>query len=555
MPDRQPIRVLLIEDDEDDYILTKDLFRALPHGKFHLDRVASYDAALEALTECEHDLYLVDYRLGRHTGLELIEEVRRRGCTTPMIMLTGQIELEIDVQAMRAGAVDYLVKDRLDASMLERSMRYALQQNRHEDLIRRVNQELEERVRARTAELANLNQTLQVEIQERQRAEDALREAGQRKDEFLATLAHELRNPLAAVSSALQLLQPLPVDPQQVAELHQIMSRQLEQLVRLIDDLMDMSRISRGKLTLRREHVAIDAIVNAALDVSRPFINQGNHELQVVLPAESLYLDADRVRVAQIVSNLLVNAAKYTPAGGRISLEVERDGDFVLIRVTDNGIGIPPAMLPKIFELFTQVDSSKTRSHGGLGIGLTLVKTLVEMHGGAVEAYSAGVQQGSQFVVRLPIAAPLEPAEEATRLPTREAATIPRMRVLIVDDNESAAYLLERLLHRLGQDVHAVNSAHAALEVLLRERPQVVISDIGMPEMSGYELAQAIRAQRGMHQPTLIALTGYGKDSDRLEAARSGFDYHLCKPVSLQALTQILGMLIPPKRSDNEPDR
>jgi CheY-like chemotaxis protein len=177
------------------------------------------------------------------------------------------------------------------------------------------------------------------------------------------------------------------------------------------------------------------------------------------------------------------------------------------------------------------------------------------MHGGAVEAYSAGVQQGSQFVVRLPIAAPLEPAEEATRLPTREAATIPRMRVLIVDDNESAAYLLERLLHRLGQDVHAVNSAHAALEVLLRERPQVVISDIGMPEMSGYELAQAIRAQRGMHQPTLIALTGYGKDSDRLEAARSGFDYHLCKPVSLQALTQILGMLIPPKRSDNEPDR
>lgn len=545
MPDRQPIRVLLIEDDEDDYILTKDLFHALPRGKYHLDRVASYDAALELLSECTHDLYLVDYRLGRKTGLELIEEVRRRGCTAPMIMLTGQIELEIDVQAMRAGAVDYLVKDRLDGAMLERSMRYALQQSRHEDLIRRVNQELEERVRARTAELAHLNQTLQVEVQERQRAEDALREASQRKDEFLATLAHELRNPLAAVSSALQLLQPLPADPQQVAELHQIMSRQLEQLVRLIDDLMDMSRISRGKLTLRREHVAIDAIINAALDVSRPFINQGNHELQVVLPAETLYLDADRVRVAQIVSNLLVNAAKYTPSGGRISLEVERDGDYVMIRVVDNGIGIPPAMLPKIFELFTQVDSSKTRSHGGLGIGLTLVKTLVEMHGGAVEAYSAGVQQGSQFVVRLPIAAPLEPAAEATRPSTSESAVIPRMRVLIVDDNESAAYLLERLLHRLGQDVHAVNSAHAALKVLLQEQPQVVISDIGMPEMSGYELARAIRAQQGLYQPTLIALTGYGKDSDRLEAARAGFDYHLCKPVSLQALAQILGMLPP----------
>jgi signal transduction histidine kinase len=541
-----PTRVLLVEDDEDDYMLTKELFREL-RDAYHLDRVADYESAVRALSECSHDLYLVDYRLGRRTGLELITEARAQGCAAPMIMLTGQQEREIDVQAMRAGAVDYLVKDRLDASILERSMRYAMQQKRHDELIRRVNLELEQRVRLRTAELDSLNRTLQSEVLERQRAEAAVREASQRKDEFLATLAHELRNPLAAVNSALQLLQPLPPDPAQVSELHQIMRRQVEQLVRLIDDLMDMSRISRGKLTLRRERVAIQDVIHAALDVSRSFVSAGNHELTIEMPREPVYVDADRVRIAQIVSNLLVNSAKYTPQGGKIVLRVVVEGRRVVIHVVDNGIGIPAEMLPRIFDLFTQVDSSKTRSHGGLGIGLTLVKTLVEMHGGEVQVASDGPGHGSRFTVLLSQAdAPaklVEPPSPPT--PVVALPQLPRMRVLIVDDNESAAYLLQRLLNRLAQDVHSVNSAADALKIIGDVQPQVVISDIGMPEMSGYELAKAIRHRTDLPQPTLIALTGYGKDTDRMEAVRSGFDYHLCKPIGIDALAQILQMVSP----------
>lgn len=544
--DEETIRVLLVEDDDDDYILAKDLFQQFTRGKYHLDRAADFESALAALAACNHDLYLVDYRLGKHTGLELIAEARRRGCAAPLIMLTGQQEFEVDLQAMRAGAVDYLVKDRLDAPMLERSMRYALQQKRHEELIRRVNQELEERVRARTAELDKLNQALKSEVHERQRAEAAVREASQRKDEFLATLAHELRNPLAAVSSALQLLTPLPADKNQVGELHQIMHRQVEQLVRLIDDLMDMSRISRGKLTLRREHFALAEVIHAALDVSRPFVTAGDHEMTVELPEAPIYLDADRVRITQIIGNLLVNAAKYTQRGGKIRIAVRQEQKRAVIDVIDNGIGIPAEMLPRIFELFTQVDSSKTRSHGGLGIGLTLVKTLVEMHGGQVEAASDGPQRGSRFTVYLPLAdvsdvAMLPPDEHKQEEPT----ALPRMRVLVVDDNESAAYLLQRLLRRLQQEVHTVNSAVEALEIIGTFRPLVVISDIGMPEMSGYELARAIREREDLPQPTLIALTGYGKDTDRLEAVRSGFDYHLCKPISLEGLTEILRAIAP----------
>lgn len=540
------VRVLLIEDDDDDYVLAKDLFRELPRGAYHLDRVADYTSALEALEAGGHDVYLIDYRLGQRTGLELIEEARRRGSNAPLIMLTGLQEHEVDLKAMQLGAVDYLVKDRLDASALERSMRYALMKKRHEEQIRRVNQELELRVQERTAELERLNAALQREIVERKRAEEAVREASQRKDEFLATLAHELRNPLAAISSALQLLHPLPADAAQLAELHQIMRRQVEQLVHLIDDLMDMSRISRGKLQLRRERVALDDTVHAALDVSRPFIDAGRHHLQVSMSPQPIFVDGDAVRIAQVIGNLLVNAAKYTPPGGTISLKVDVADDQAVISVRDNGIGIPPQMLPKIFELFTQVDSSKTRSHGGLGIGLTLVKTLIEMHGGSVEARSEGAGHGAEFIVRLPLAA--SRADDPPRPPLPAPIQRPRpqrRKVLIVDDNESAAYLLQRLLERLDQDVIRVHSALEALAILPDVSPDVVISDIGMPEMSGYDLARAIRERNEMPQPVLIAVTGYGNDHDRQEAARAGFDHHLCKPVSLRDLEVLLDAAIP----------
>ena len=540
-----PVRVLLIEDDDDDFFLTKSLFEELPQGAYQLERVAEYSAALHELDNSRHDLYLVDYRLGQYSGLDLLEEANKRGCNAPLIMLTGQREREVDLRAMQAGAVDYLVKDELTATSLERVMRYALQKKRHEETIRRVNQELERRVHERTAELEQANAHLQNEIAERKRAEEALRQADRRKDEFLATLAHELRNPLTPLVGAMQLIEMQPDDVEQVKRLRQMMGRQLELLVRLIDDLLDVSRISRGKLNLRRECVRLRDVIDSALDVGRPMIDSAKHRLTVRLPERPLLVDGDKVRLAQVVSNLLTNAAKYTLEGGQIELDVSEDDQQAIIRVRDNGVGIPPEMLPRIFDLFTQVDSSTTRSHGGLGIGLTIAKTLVEMHGGSISASSRGAGCGSEFTVRLPLlgvaAENFEPVE--TRDGEAAGQPLPNLRILIVDDNEPAGYLLSRLLQKLGQQVHIVHSGRAALQHAALVKPHVIFSDIAMPGMSGYELAQRIRASTNFPQPVLIALTGYGQDSDRQMAREAGFDHHLTKPVGLQTLEQLLAGL------------
>ncbi|WP_254511556.1 ATP-binding response regulator [Anatilimnocola floriformis] len=538
--DDGPVRVLLVEDGEDDYILTKELFEEFPKGAYTLDRVADYESAVRAFVECHHDLYLIDYRLGKRNGLELIAEAQRLGCSAPAIVLTGQREREIDLQAMQVGAVDYLVKDQLAPDTLERAMRYALQRTRLEEVIRRANLDLENRVQERTAELARVNETLQSEITERKRAEEALREADRLKDEFVAMLAHELHNPLAPLSAALQLFDPANSSPDQVGELRAMMLRQVQHLVRLIDDLLDVSRISRGKMILRRAACNLNDVIDTALDIAQPIIQHSKHRLELDLPEEPLILDGDKVRLAQIISNLLVNAAKYTPAGGRIELHIERADGQVVIRVRDNGVGIPPEMLIKVFELFTQVDTSHTRSSGGLGIGLTLVKTLVEMHGGTIEARSQGTGYGSEFIVRLPLLK--KPTTPKVEIPVVPQRSVPAFRILIVDDNESAGYLHGRLLQKLGQHVHNVTSAAAALEVLDSLQPDVLISDIAMPEMSGYELAAAIRARGGV-QPKLIALTGYGRDIDRKQALDAGFDHHLTKPVELDALEALLASL------------
>ena len=534
------VRVLLIEDGEDDYLLTKELFEEFPRGAYYLDRVATYESAVQTFRECHHDLYLIDYRLGKKNGLELIAEAQKAGCHSPIIVLTGQREREVDLQAMQAGAVDYLVKDQLAADMLERAMRYALQRGKLEDEIRRANQQLEQRVQERTAELARVNETLQLEIAERKKAEEALREADRLKDEFVAMLAHELHNPLAPLSAALQLFEVDMNTPEQNRELRIMMSRQVEQLVRLIDDLLDVSRISRGKLNLRRESFDVTDVIDTALDVSKPVIEAGKHRLEVELPDQPLFLDADKVRISQIISNLLINAAKYTPPGGRIELNIRREASQAAIAVRDNGVGIPPEMLTKVFELFTQVDSSHTRTHGGLGIGLTLVRTLVEMHGGTIVARSQGEGFGSEFMVHLPLARRVNlPQPMETPLPA-SSKPVPAYRILIVDDNESAGYLLGRLLQKLGQHVHTVSSASAALEVVASLKPDILISDIAMPGMSGYELASEIRTRAEAPQPTLIALTGYGRESDRQQAHDAGFDHHLTKPVDLQALEKLL---------------
>jgi signal transduction histidine kinase len=534
----RPVRVLLVEDDEDDYLLTRDLFDELPAGAYVLERVAAFDEAVARVLGCQYDVFLVDYRLGSHTGLELLAAARTAGCTAPMIMLTGQHEREVDLEAMDAGAVDFLLKDRLDAGGLERSMRYALAQRRLQDQIRQSNLLLEQRVRERTADQKTLNEALHAEIAERKRVEEKLLDADRRKDVFLATLAHELRNPLAPLTAAVQLIAADPDRGEQIGQLAGMMSRQLDQLVRLIDDLLDVSRITSGKLNLRTEPANLAECIQGAIDQSRPLIDSRKHALQVSIPEEPLVVRGDKVRLAQIVSNLLINAAKYTPPGGRIELTVVRAANEVEIVVRDNGIGIPRPMQSRIFQLFAQIDSSTTRSNGGLGIGLTIVKTLVEMHRGTIRAQSPGPGRGSTFTIRLPLMAAIPVSAPVQKEPAH--GPLPELRVLVVDDNESAAHLMSRLLQKLGQEVHVASSGAVALDELPKVHPDIVISDVAMPGMSGYDLAREIRRLDLPQRPYLVAVTGYGQESDRQEALAAGFDKHLTKPVGVGTLEQLL---------------
>jgi signal transduction histidine kinase len=396
--DPRPVRVLLIDDDRDDYLLTRDLFAELSDPEFEFDWVGDYDAGLRAILGGGYDVYLLDYRLGARTGLEMLHEIRAAGSTAPIILLTGQGEWEIDRDAVRAGAADYLEKGRLDATLLERSIRHAYLQKRYEA-------ELERQVQERTRELNQLNQDLQREVAVRKQAEEALRDADRRKDEFLATLAHELRNPLAPIRNALEIMRLASEKPESVNKARGMMERQVAQMVRLIDDLLDVSRITRGKLQLVTERVELSAIIESAVEISRPQIEKAELKLSVTGPGREVWLTADRVRLAQVLSNLLNNAAKYTEPGGQVSLVAEYRDSEAVIRVRDTGIGIPPDLLPRVFELFTQVDRSLNRSQGGLGIGLALVRRLVEMHGGRVAAHSDGPGRGAEFVVRIPVEA------------------------------------------------------------------------------------------------------------------------------------------------------
>lgn len=391
----RPIRILLVDDDRDDYLLTRDYLRDIPGFRFELEWVAEYEPALAAINRGEHDVYLLDYRLGPKTGLDLLAETTVHR-TAPFILLTGQGEWELDNAAMRAGAADYLDKSRLDWTLLERSIRYALQQKRYEV-------ELERKVRERTAALERTNAALHQEIQERRRAEQALREADRRKDEFLATLAHELRNPLAPIRNALEIMRIAGGNPQAIDQARAMMDRQVRQMVRLIDDLLDVSRITQGKLRLVPEKVDLTTLVESALELGRPAIAKAGLDLEVELPEEAIALYVDKVRIAQVFSNLLNNAAKFTEAGGKVMVRAWREGDFAVVSVRDTGIGIPPEQLPRVFELFSQVDRTVARSEGGLGLGLALVDRLVEMHGGSVQAISAGVGSGAEFIVRLPL--------------------------------------------------------------------------------------------------------------------------------------------------------
>jgi signal transduction histidine kinase len=389
------------------------------------------------------------------------------------------------------------------------------------------------------ADQAKANHHLQAEIAERQRAEGALREIDRHKSEFLAMLAHELRNPLAPIRNAVEILRRSEGDEQAVKPVTEMMERQVKQMVRLVDDLLDMSRISRGKIELRKEPVDLATVVDHAVEAVRSLCESMNHVLTVKLPPKPTFVNADPARLAQVVGNLLNNACKFTEKGGRIRLTVEREGQQVLIRVRDTGIGIAAEQLPHIFEIFTQADTSLERSRDGLGLGLTLVKSLVEMHAGTVEARSAGVGQGSEFVVRLPLF--IGHVRPQSRKPSdaKPAATVQR-RILVVDDNVDSADSLAMLLKLTGHEVQVAHDGLEAVAGAATFQPHVVLLDIGLPRLNGYEAARRIREQQRDADLTLVALTGWGQDEDRRRSKEAGFDAHLVKPVDFAILSRLL---------------
>ncbi|MCK6549027.1 ATP-binding protein [Myxococcota bacterium] len=374
---------------------------------------------------------------------------------------------------------------------------------------------------------------------ERARTDEALREADRRKDEFLAMLAHELRNPLAPIRNAAHLLRRVSPAQPHLDAAREMIERQVGHLVRLVDDLLDVSRVSRGRIKLQKEPIELGAVVAQAIETVRPLIEARGHTLTVTVPASPVRLDGDFTRLAQVVSNILNNAAKYTDDGGRISVSLERadDGPTAILRVCDDGRGIDPSMLDSVFELFFQVDRNLDRSEGGLGIGLSLVKNLVELHGGRVHARSEGRGRGTELVVELPCHA-ADPPTRRTE-PSAIASGAPRLRVLVVDDNRDAAESMAMLLELDGHEALTAHDGQRAVEVALAERPPIVLLDIGLPKLNGYEACRAMRAG-GLDRALIIALTGYGQDDDRRRSKEAGFDCHLVKPADLGTLRQLI---------------
>jgi len=365
-----------------------------------------------------------------------------------------------------------------------------------------------------------------------------LSEADRRKDEFLATLAHELRNPLAPIRNGLHLMKLARGQVAVIEQTRRMMERQLEQMVRLVDDLMDVSRISRGQLELRLERVPLSAVLHSAVESSRPLIEQMGHTLVVTIPEQPISIDADMTRLPQVFLNLFNNAAKYSDVGGHIHVEVVAQGHDVSVRVTDTGIGIAAEQLPRIFEMFTQVDQSLEKSQGGLGIGLALAKRLVEMHGGSVAARSEGPGKGSEFIVSLPVVVDAF----APQIPraAHEPTDTPSLRILIVDDNRDGADSLASMLRIMNHDVRTAYDGMVGVEEADAFRPDVIVFDIGLPTLNGYEASRHVRAQSWGQGIVLVAMTGWGQDEDRRRSAEAGFDHHLVKPVDPHTLMQVL---------------
>jgi PAS domain S-box-containing protein len=378
--------------------------------------------------------------------------------------------------------------------------------------------------------------------QKLRQSEDALRLADRRKDEFLALLAHELRNPLAPIRYALAANKKPGRTPEQCRQAEEIIERQVTHMSRLLDDLLDVSRVTRGRLELKKTRAELTSVIGASIETARPMLDEKQHTLALDLPTRAVQLEADVVRLAQVFSNLLINAAKYTDPGGHIQLRAAQEGASVVISVSDNGIGIPQDMLPQVFNMFFQSRAALGRAEGGLGVGLSLVRGLVALHGGSVEAHSAGVGQGSEFIVRLPLGAAVSDAVDAA-VEAEQISADAGLKILIVDDNRDAADTCAMLLEASGHHVQTAYTARQALELARAFRPHALLLDIGLPDIDGYMLAEQVRAAPWGRNAVLVAVTGWGQEQDRQRAVVAGFDQHLVKPISAETVESLLQTL------------
>ena len=565
------VNILLVDDQPARLLSYESILADLGHN---LVLARSGLEALEKLMSDDFAVILLDVSMPGMDGFEtaaLIHEHPRYE-RTPIIFVTGVHVTEFDrLKGYKVGAVDYvyipvvpeilrskvavLVElhcKRRELQSLNRALARAnsdltqanatLQAEKTREL-----EELNQSLRQANAELATANDTLHNEIAERLRIEAQLKAADRHKDEFLAMLAHELRNPLAPIRNAVQIMRCKPIEDPQLAWTRDVIERQLGQLARLVDDLLDVSRITRGKINITREPIELASIVNRAIETVQPLISERRHDLTIDIPVDPLRVEGDLARLTQALGNILANAAKYTEPQGRIGLQARAEEGSVRISVRDNGIGIPAEQLPRVFDLFTQVERASERSSGGLGIGLALVRKLVEMHGGSVTAHSDGPGAGSEFVVLLPqlSEAQLRAASEPARAPAAAGKGAPSRRLLIVDDNRDALESLATLMQMAGHRTEMAEDGERALELAARCAPDVVLLDLGLPRIDGYEVARRIRAAPWGKSLVLVALTGWGQEEDRRRTREAGFDSHMVKPLNLEALFEYLERLPP----------
>jgi signal transduction histidine kinase len=507
-----PVYFLLVDDLDDNLLSLEALLR---RDELVLLKARSGEEALELLLVHDVALALLDVQMPGMDGFELAELMRgnERTRNVPIIFLTASTtDNQRKFRGYEAGAVDFIQKP-IEWDILRSKA------NVFFDLYRQKQQ------------LADQRDRLEAYA-------ETLTRSDRYKDQFLAILAHELRNPLTPLRMGLDVLRGQP-SPERTEQIHGVMDRQLVHLVRLVDDLLDVSRVSQGKITLQRQKLPVADIVQAALEASQPFVEGGRHTLRVAVSPQPMWLEGDKTRLIQVVGNLVNNAAKYTPTGGALAVEAFRDGDEAVIVVSDNGMGIPASMQANIFELFTQVGEHLTRSQGGLGIGLALVRQLVGMHRGTIAVESGGEGQGSRFTVRLPLL-PLSPATEAPLEQLPDETRGRSLNVLVIDDNVDVAQTLGWLLQDMGHRHQVVLDAREALATARVFQPDVVLLDVGMPTMSGYDVCRAFRQDAALGHLPIIAQTGWGQAADKAASAGAGFNHHLVKPVGAGELADAL---------------